>query len=73
MKHKIYFTIFATLMMGLVIGSLFSTKGFEPRAEFEVFGFYDKSKTLFAIIMFASIFYIAGTEYIDLKKWIIKD
>ncbi len=72
-KHKIYWTIWATLILGMSVGSILTQKGFEPRAEFEILTAYEKAKTLFIIGGCFVTFYLAGTEYHELKRRIKSD
>ena len=67
-KHTIYWTICSVFTIGLLVGSLLSTKGFEPREEFELFTAYEKVKTLLAIGAFTVAVYLAGTEFHELKR-----
>lgn len=67
-KHTIYWTIWATLIFGMIVGSILTEKGFEPRAEFEVFTTYEKIKMLLVVICCFVTFYLAGTEYHELKR-----
>jgi len=72
-KHTIYWTIWTAIVLGMIIGSILTQKGFEPRAEFEVFTTYEKIKSLFIIMCCLVTFYLAGTEYHELKRRIKSD
>jgi len=67
-KHTIYWTICSTFLIGWLLGSIVTVKGFEPRAEFEIFTTYQKIKGIIAIILIAGAVYLAGTEYHELKR-----
>ena len=67
-KHVIYFTIFSVLILGLAIGLVLSTKGFEPQPEYEIMTPFEKIKVISFFVMYATIFYLSGTEYHELKK-----
>jgi len=68
MKHRIYWTIVSVLLIGLILGSLLSLKGFEPREEFEVITPLKKAYYGIAIILYSLSFYRAGMEYPNIKK-----
>ncbi len=60
--------MWAAIILGMIVGSILTQKGFEPREEFEVFTTYEKIKTLFIIGCCFVTFYLAGTEYHKLKE-----
>ena len=72
-KHTIYWTICSVFIIGLLVGSILQTKGYEPKAEYDVFTSYEKAKTILAVIFLTGATYLAGTEYHELKRKIKKD
>jgi len=72
-KHVIYFTVFSGLILGLSIGLVLATKGFEPRPEYEIMTTFKKIELISFFIIYASIYYLAGTEYHELKRRIKSD
>ncbi len=70
-EHKIYFTIWATILLSLFIGLVLGSEIYEAREEASI-PLFDKAKAISTAVAMCSFFYLAGTEYHSLKNMLKK-